>query len=119
MGLWDEAAAALESGFSELKAVTGSYAFAAGSTISISLWEGQREASSLGGEADVESHHVVWFIPIGQLVVSDVQKKPRRGDRITVAGVIYEILPIRDGEPSWQYSGVSGNLFRVQTRKQS
>lgn len=120
MTMWDEVGDALETAFNETKAVSGSYAFArGGSTISITLWMGNTESTSVAGMSDIESHHVHWIIPVSQLVVNEVQKTPSRLDRITVAGVTYEILPIQDGMPSWSYSGVERNLFRVTTKQQS
>lgn len=117
MSLFSESAEMLTSACNELKAVAGSYKFFADSTsVNIRCWEGRTESQASTGTMDSENHYVDWIFAKSQIVVSDVQKEPRRGDRLTVDGKVYEVLPLQDGGPAYELSGIERAWFRVHTK---
>lgn len=42
---------------------------------------------------------------------------PRIGDRITEAGVVYEVMTPDNGEPHWRYSGVDRTEYRIHVKR--
>ena len=116
MSLLDDAFGAAVDAMSTAAREPATYSVAASdTTFAIQPWRGRTDATGPTEYSDSEGQHVDWLLPISELAVEGSRIRPNRSDRITDAnGVIYEVLPITEGETSWEYS--SNQLYRIHTK---
>jgi hypothetical protein len=59
----------------------------------------------------------VYLIEVADLVLGGQPTTPKRGDRITEAGMIWELAPTDTGDPFWRYSDPGRTLYRCYTKR--
>jgi hypothetical protein len=59
----------------------------------------------------------VYLIEVADLVLGGQPTTPDRGDRITEAGMIWELAPPETGDPSWRYSDQGRTLYRCYFKR--
>lgn len=82
-----------------------------GRTVFGQLPSGQTGGSVVFGDAD-------FLIPVSALVLAAVAVQPSRGDRVTWAGLVYEIVA-PGGDPPWRYSDQTRTVYRIHCKRVS
>ncbi len=68
------------------------------------------------GETRIEHTDRDFLFPADKLILAGQATVPHKGDRITVAGEVYEALPV-DREQCYRCGDPQGNMIRVFTKK--
>lgn len=68
------------------------------------------------GETRIEHTDRDFLFPAESLVLAGQATVPRKGDRITVAGEVFEALPV-DREQCYRRADPQGNMIRVFTKR--
>lgn len=71
------------------------------------------EVDETGGYLKTEAAD--WIIRAADLVLDGSAVRPARGDRITHAGRVYEVMPF-GGEPEWRWADRSQLCMRIHTK---
>jgi hypothetical protein len=61
----------------------------------------------------------VYLIEVADLVLGGQPTTPDRGDRITEAGMTWELVPTDTGDPFWRYSDQGRTLYRCYAKRVS
>jgi len=112
MGLLEEAAAWLNSQREECLSVPIEYLSKGGTPARMTATVGRtlfRSENEYGVTIRVESRDFL-------VSVDQMPREPQRGDRITYAGRIYEVLA-PNGEPVWRWSGPQHVTRRIHTKE--
>ena len=112
MGLLEEAAEWLNGQREECLSVPIEYQFKSGGSAELTATVGRtlfRAENEYGVTIRVESRDFL-------VSVNQMPREPQRGDRITYAGRIYEVLA-PNGEPVWRWSGSQHVTRRIHTKE--
>ena len=112
MGLLEEAAEWLNGQREECLSVPIEYQFKSGGSAELTATVGRtlfRAENEYGVTIRVESRDFL-------VSVNQMPREPQRGDRITYAGRIYEVLA-PNGEPVWRWSGPQHVTRRIHTKE--
>ena len=112
MGLLEDAASWLNTRREECLSVPIQYQFRSGGSAELTATVGRtlfRAEDQYGVTIRVESRDFL-------VSVNQMPREPQRGDRITYAGRIYEVLS-PNGEPVWRWSGPQHVTRRIHTKE--
>ena len=112
MGMLEEAAAWLNSQREECLSIPVQYQFRSGGSVELTATVGRtlfRTEDQYGVTIRIESRDFL-------VSVDQMPREPQRGDRITHAGRVYEVLAPAS-EPVWRWSGPQHVTRRIHTKE--
>lgn len=86
-------------------------------TVTATLSRMPARLSDEPGRTQIQWSDRDYLIPWEDLVINGDQITPRKGDRITDDGEVYEVQPPDTGEPCFQRSDPYGIRLRIHTRQ--